>query len=116
MCRSNTRWPRATFVVNHTGDASDANTADGICQTATAGQCTLRAAIQQANASSGKNTIKFNIAGTGPHTIQPSSALPIITDAVIIDGSSEPDFAANGNRPIVVLAGPTRVLWWMAWY
>jgi len=41
----------ATIAVNSTLDAVDANPADGICQTATAGQCTLRAAIQTANAS-----------------------------------------------------------------
>ena len=92
----------ATFVVNHTGDAADANLADGVCQTATAGQCTLRAALQQASASTGKNTINFNISGAGSHTIQPGSALPEITDPVVIDGSSEPDFT---GVPVIRLDG-----------
>src|SRR5688572_4032043 len=42
----------ANFVVNSTGNEADASTADGICQTASS-VCTLRAAIQQANASAG---------------------------------------------------------------
>lgn len=46
----------ASFVVNSTADATDANTADGICS-ATSGGCTLRAAIVQANALMGADTI-----------------------------------------------------------
>jgi parallel beta-helix repeat protein len=95
----------ATFTVNNTGDGADASLADGICQTSTTGQCTFRAAIQQANASTGKNIINFNISGAGPHNIQPTSALPEINDPVIVDGSSEPDFVTNGNKPIIVIAG-----------
>jgi CSLREA domain-containing protein len=37
------------FTVNSPGDAPDANTSDNICQTATPGVCTLRAAVAQAN-------------------------------------------------------------------
>ena len=43
----------ATFTVNSTADAGDANTGDGVCAT-TGGVCTLRAAIQQANALAGE--------------------------------------------------------------
>lgn len=46
----------ATFVVDSKADATDANTADGICSTAS-GSCTLRAAIVQANALMGPDTI-----------------------------------------------------------
>jgi hypothetical protein len=42
---------------------------------------------------------RYNIAGAGPHTIQPLSALPTITDAVVIDGSTETDF----STPVVQL-------------
>ena len=41
------------FVVDSTSDLGDSNTADGLCQNTTlpsGAQCTLRAAIQQANA------------------------------------------------------------------
>lgn len=39
----------ATFVVNSNGDQGDFNTADGVCWTSV-GTCTLRAALEQANA------------------------------------------------------------------
>jgi CSLREA domain-containing protein len=58
-----------TFTVNSTGDSGDNNTADGACNDGT-GQCTLRAAIQQANATAGTDTIAFNIPGSGVRTIQ----------------------------------------------
>lgn len=91
----------ATFPVDDTGDGADANPGDGAC--ATAGNlCTLRAAIQEANALSGDDTITFDISGSGPHIIQPGSALPAITEPVLIQGDSEPDY--NGS-PVVVLDG-----------
>jgi len=46
----------ASFAVNSTLDAVDAATLDGVCATAT-GECTLRAAVQQANALPGADTI-----------------------------------------------------------
>jgi CSLREA domain-containing protein len=44
------------FTVNNTGDAVDANIGDGLCRTA-ANKCTLRAAIQEANANPDHTTI-----------------------------------------------------------
>ena len=54
-----------TFTVNVTGDGQDANIGDGICQTSVAGNCSLRAAIQEANADAGTDTINFQIPGAG---------------------------------------------------
>ncbi|MEW5989035.1 MAG: choice-of-anchor Q domain-containing protein, partial [Chloroflexota bacterium] len=61
----------ATFTVNSTIDAVDANPGDGICATA-AGECTLRAAVQEANALAGADAItlpagviELTIEGTG---------------------------------------------------
>src|SRR5688572_8906943 len=48
----------ANFNVNTNADGVDANPGDGICLTAQ-GACTLRAAIMQANASPGLDTITF---------------------------------------------------------
>src|SRR5207248_11756751 len=45
-----------TYVVNSTADEPDADPADGVCGTAS-GDCTLRAAIMQANFTTGPNTI-----------------------------------------------------------
>ena len=47
-----------TFNVTTTGDGPDTNPSDGQCHVAT-GACSLRAAIQQANASGGTSTINL---------------------------------------------------------
>ena len=65
----------ATFTVNDAGNGSDTNPGDGAC-TAAPSQCTLRAAIEEANALSGADAIHFALPGTGVVTITPGSALP----------------------------------------
>jgi len=64
-----------TFTVNSTADDADGSPLDGACDVSreTDGVCTLRAAIQQANATSGADTINFNIPGTGVQTIHVNS-------------------------------------------
>jgi CSLREA domain-containing protein len=52
--------PATTFTVNSTGDGPDINPADGVCNDGS-GFCTLRAAIQEANAAAGADTINFNL-------------------------------------------------------
>lgn len=47
------------YEVNVATDEVDADTTDGICETATAGECSLRAAIMQANADDAPTTITF---------------------------------------------------------
>ena len=41
--------------------------------------------------------IEFNIPGSGPHTIQVTSALPEITDPVVIDGYTQAGASQNTN-------------------
>ena len=91
---STTPTPTATaqatiLTVNSTADPGDC-----VCNVA---DCSLREAINAANAIEGLNIIAFNIPGAGPHTIQPSSALPTITDPVIIDGYTQPGASPNIN-------------------
>jgi CSLREA domain-containing protein len=57
---------KAAFIVNSPADDDDALPGDGLCQTA-GGSCTLRAAIREANAAAGLDTISFNL--TLPATI-----------------------------------------------
>jgi hypothetical protein len=59
------------------------------------GPGSLRQAILNANASPGADTINFNIPGGGVQTIAPTNALPAITNAVFIDGFSQPGSSAN---------------------
>jgi surface protein len=63
------------------------------------GELTLREAIDASNANPELNVIHFNIPGPGPHTIQPTSALPVITDPVIIDGYTQPGASPNTKPP-----------------
>jgi len=88
-----------TFTVNSTGDGPDSDTTDDACEVASlppSGECTLRAAIEQANATSGADTIDFNIPGTlGVKTISPTTRLPNITDQVTINGYTQPGASPN---------------------
>jgi hypothetical protein len=95
-----TGWPspaeaETTFSVNKTGGAKDRKVGDGKCDTSRLNgmQCSLRAAIQEANAtanSGGPDEINFAIGGTASvKTISPASELPTITDPVIINGYTQ---------------------------
>ena len=64
-----------SFVVTNTNDT---------------GAGSLREAIVAANGTAGADTITFNIPGSGVHTISPLTPLPAITEAVTIDGYSQP--------------------------
>ena len=83
------------YTVNTINDVND-GTCDGT-------HCSLREAIIAANANNASTTIDavhFNISGAGPHTIWISgSALPVITDALVIDGYTQPGSAPNTNTP-----------------
>ena len=92
-----------TFTVNSTGNQGDDDTADGVCETASGnGVCTLKAALMQANATPDLDTIEFSIGSGGAQTIALDSALPTISNPVIIDGTTQPDFAGT---PIIQLNG-----------
>ncbi|HSL29811.1 MAG TPA: choice-of-anchor Q domain-containing protein, partial [Anaerolineales bacterium] len=59
----------AIFIVNSTADMLDADPGDGLCETDITGDCTLRAAIQEANALAGPDTITIP-AGTYTLTME----------------------------------------------
>ncbi len=79
----------ATFVVDSTGDQSDGVPGNGVCLTIV-NTCTLRAAIEEANAFAGADTVNFNIAGAGVQTITAATALPAAVETIVIDGSTQP--------------------------
>lgn len=88
----------STFVVNSTADASDLDTSDDACD-AGSGGCTLRAAIEQANATLGADEIHFaNALGR----LVPASDYPAITESVSILGTS------SGTDPIEILGSGSR--------
>ncbi len=67
--------PTNRFIVTNTNDK---------------GVGSLRAAILNANSSSGAVTISFDIPGSGIPTIRPQRGLPAISHAVTIDGTTQP--------------------------
>ena len=84
------------FTVDSTGDGADSSSSDGTCDDGN-GNCTLRAAIQEANRVDG-SFIEFDISGGGARTIQPASALPTISRTVFIDGFSQSGASASNYR------------------
>lgn len=78
----------ATLTVDSILDTSDGTPGDGNCDDG-AGNCTLRAAIEEANVLAGPDTINFNIPGAGVHTITPIDTLNV-TSQLTIDGTTQP--------------------------
>ena len=72
--------PSATYTVNSTAD-----TDDGTCD---ATNCTLREAINAANANSNADTIEFNIGSGTPTIAVGATGLPTITQPVTINGNT----------------------------
>lgn len=75
-----------------------------VTTTADAGPGSLRQAIDDSNVAAGLDSIAFAIS-TGAQTISILSALPALTDTAgtIVDGSSQPGFAAGA--PVITLDG-----------
>jgi CSLREA domain-containing protein len=96
------------FTVNSTGDEPDASAGNNLCATS-GGACTLRAAIQEANANgtTAVDFIDFGIPGSGVKTISPSTPLPTIAEPVIIDGYTQPGATPNtkavGDNAVVLI-------------
>jgi CSLREA domain-containing protein len=86
----------ATFVVDSSLDTPDTNPGNGTCEATSGGtQCTLRAAIQEANALAGFDEITFSL---GLVVINISgSALPAISETLRIDGSTAPSYNAAAS-------------------
>lgn len=82
-----------TFTVNSDTDAADNNPGDGICATA-GGNCTLRAAIQEANLDVSFSTIKFASMFQDTHAIS-GCDLPALTNSISIDASDQWDYSQN---------------------
>ena len=101
-----------TLVVDTTSDASNGTVtsiAALLANRGADGLISLREAIAATNGSANgaaPDQIVFNIAPSGVQTITVASALPQITGAVIINGTSEPGFAGtplieiNGNNAV----------------
>ena len=86
----------STITVNSNGDGSDAAAGNGVCATS-GGVCTLRAAIEEANALAGADTISIPAM-----TITVGSQLKV-TQAVTITGAGQQATILSGNNVTRVL-------------
>lgn len=77
------------ITVNSTADPGD-----GICNPM---ECTLREAIVAANTNANTDTITFDIAGAGPHTIQLTEALPDLSSDMNINGPVDESVEVRGE-------------------
>ncbi len=77
------------------------------------GAGTISQAITNANANPGLDTIEFDIPGTPPFGVLIFMGIPTITDAVVIDGTTQPGYAGTplflirsglGQGPGLILA------------
>lgn len=103
------------FIVNDVSDATDNDTSNGLCETG-AGACTLRAAIAQANALAGTDTVRLapgttyslSLAGAGSGIdtgdLNVTDDLQILADGAVIDASAISDrvFDVSGATTINV--------------
>ena len=93
----------SVLVVNSAADRDDV-VVDGVCETSVVGECTLRAALTEANAiTTVAVVVQFNIPGAGVHPIKLASRLPIVdngTAGITIDGFSQPGSSVNTD-PLV---------------
>ncbi len=95
------RWHFVTsWTVNTTADHDD-----GYCEPLSIGDCTLREALNGANAGNPKQ-VRFNIPASDPGyqggywTIQPASALPDLAGAgILVDGTTQAAFIGGDPNP-----------------
>lgn len=89
--------PSGTTETNPTNNsATDTDAVPGcVTNTNDSGAGSLRQAILDANASAGPDTVCFAIPGTGPHTITLTSALPVITEQLTINGTTQTGYGTG---------------------
>lgn len=101
----------ATYTVDTIADTSDA-ALNGICQTS-GGACSLRAAMQEANAFLGTDTILFDSTlFATPKTITLTNDLPDIDSSMIIDGPGDKRLTIDGSdnhTPFLILSGTVTI-------
>ncbi|HEX4441591.1 MAG TPA: right-handed parallel beta-helix repeat-containing protein, partial [Thermoanaerobaculia bacterium] len=88
------RWMALASLILSTGRTAAPAATFTVTTTADSGAGSLRQALADANGNPGADTIVFAIPGSGVHTIDVLSNLPIADD-VVIDGYSQPGSSPN---------------------
>jgi CSLREA domain-containing protein len=90
--------PGHQFTVTTTADGADAAPGDGVCEmTPGAGDCSLRAAIMEANAESGSNDIEIGDGHVYALGSSSSASDLVVTDSVSINGASTISAGGHGR-------------------
>lgn len=105
------------FVVTTVVDGVDADPGDGFCEmTAGADDCSLRAAVQEANAFDGRTTITlgagetYQLSVAGTEDLDASAGDLDVASSVVVDGGGATVDAGGGDRAFQVRAGGTLVV------
>lgn len=88
---------QAIYVVNSTSDLPDQDLLDANCEDAQ-GNCSLRAAIENANKTPGSDYVHFNLPGDGPHEILLTDDLPVITEPIVLDARTQPGYTLGQSQ------------------
>ncbi len=98
----------ATFLVDSQADTADLTPGDGTCEISTGGACTLRAAVEEANALAGADVIQvpagtYTLGSVLPITSTISIAPVNTTDGVTITGAAIFQINTGGNLTLTRL-------------
>ena len=101
------RWVLACVLAVYISGLSStpsakAQTVFVVTSSADSGPATFRQAILDANAAPGHNVIRFAIGAGGAVTLALASELPSISDALMLDATTQPGYV---NTPLVLLDG-----------
>jgi CSLREA domain-containing protein len=92
-----TAYADSSYLVTSTGDGHDADPGNGACADSS-GACTLRAAIEEANAQADPAVVAFFIPGPGPYVIAPSSSLPAAAYPIVLDAATQPGYSPGAPK------------------
>jgi CSLREA domain-containing protein len=103
----------ATFTVNSTADAVDATPGNGLCETSNPGECTLRAAIMEANALAQQDVVvlpagHYVLTLSTPDEDANAGGDLDVTDDLVLTGASAATTLVDGalhDRVFHVLSG-----------
>jgi allantoicase len=97
------------MAVGSSGDGGDANPGDGVCDDGS-GQCTLRAAIEEANTVQEPTVLTFSSFGKSGVVIQPTAPLPTFRSPILLLGENQLEIdgsqaGANANGITIATNG-----------
>ncbi|PYS23626.1 MAG: hypothetical protein DMF72_08740 [Acidobacteria bacterium] len=106
VCKATAATCPSVFTVADDSDVGDATPGDGVCETVN-NTCTLRAAIEEANALTTCDTIDIDLATSGPMLIMLGGTQLTVDHNVNINGPTTDSVTVNGNAQSRVFTANT---------